>query len=377
MPGTRKFWIKDDVSSLSDRFKPISPIGQGAFGIVFSATLKSNSGEVVVAIKKLKNIFATCGSFQRVLQEIFILQAVSHENVLRLRELIVPKGGSFDEVYLVTDFMETDLGAVIKSPQELDSAHIKVIFFQVVQGLEYIHSLNLIHGDVKPRNILLNSNCDVKICDFGLATVAESRYSIDTCTRWYRSPEALLLGSYPDFKGDVFSVGCVLGEMVARKPLLPGVDDEDQLMVYLKRFGAPFDDMDWIDIDTRIHLISMKFDLPSPDLEKYLYNKGKGNPDREELCLLQSLCNLDPNKRPTMTTILSEAWFGDLRKHRKQRSQPTVVKTDVPVGRTGQDAWRKLMRDIAATATRTTDSRNPEPFDVHLKVIASSDFTPR
>mmetsp|Transcript_30259 Transcript_30259/g.90696 ORF Transcript_30259/g.90696 Transcript_30259/m.90696 type:complete len:195 (-) Transcript_30259:7-591(-) len=140
--------------------------------------------------------------------------------------------------------METDLHAVIRAAI-LEDIHKKYVVYQLLKALKYMHSGELLHRDIKPSNLLLNSDCHVKLCDFGLCrSVAEcegpSPVLTDyVATRWYRAPE-ILLGSPVYTKGvDMWAVGCILGEMLNGKPIFPGTSTVNQLEKVLETTGQP------------------------------------------------------------------------------------------------------------------------------------------
>jgi mitogen-activated protein kinase 1/3 len=146
----------------------------------------------------------------------------------------------FIDVYLVTDLMETDLHRIIYSKQKLSIDHVQYFIYQVLRGLKYIHSCGVLHRDLKPSNLLVNSNCDLKICDFGLARGIEGKANEDgragtmllteyVVTRWYRAPEIMLACHEYSYPIDVYSVGCILAELILRKPWAPGEDYIDQV----------------------------------------------------------------------------------------------------------------------------------------------------
>ena len=106
----------------------------------------------------------------RTYRELKIQRLLDHENILSIKRILNPKDrASFNEIYVVTELMETDLSQIIKSNQPLSDDHIQFFLYQILRGLKYIHSAGIYHRDLKPRNLLVNSNCDLKICDFGLA----------------------------------------------------------------------------------------------------------------------------------------------------------------------------------------------------------------
>jgi len=151
-------------------------------------------------------------------------------------------------VYLVQELMETDLHRVIRT-QELSDDHCQYFVYQTLRALKALHSADVLHRDLKPSNLLLNANCDLKVCDFGLArsarpppNVANDSSTFMTeyvATRWYRAPEVMLTFKEYTRAIDIWSVGCVLAEMLSGKPLFPGRDYHDQLSIILDILGTP------------------------------------------------------------------------------------------------------------------------------------------
>ena len=159
----------------------------GAYGVVCAAH-DEVAGEAV-AIKKISNAFEHATYTKRTLREIRLLRLLQHDNVIRLRTLLPPvKSDGFKDLYIISDLMETDLSSVIKSPQPLSDDHVQFFIYQVLRGVKFLHSSvpPVTHRDLKPRNLLVNSNCDLKICDFGLArggTRARRRPTSDRAPR--------------------------------------------------------------------------------------------------------------------------------------------------------------------------------------------------
>jgi serine/threonine protein kinase len=211
--GKATYKVKGTTFEVDDRYEVKKKIGQGAYGLICAATDKS-TGETV-AVKKIANAFEDAIDCKRTLREIRLLQHFNHENVLNLRDIMLPPAGALSEwndIYLALELMDTDLHYIIHSKQALTDDHIQYFIYQVLRGLKAIHSAKVLHRDLKPNNLLVNKNCDLKICDFGLARgVDDSRTQQLTeyvVTRWYRAPELLVENATYDQGIDIWSVGC-------------------------------------------------------------------------------------------------------------------------------------------------------------------------
>ena len=142
-------------------------MGGGAYGVVAAALDKDKN--VKVAIKKVENAFEDLIDAKRIYREIKLLRFFNHDNIIKLYEILLPDNPkAFNDIYIVTELMETDLHRVIYSKQKLTDDHIQFFIYQILKATLYMHSANVIHRDLKPSNILLNKQCDVKICDLGL-----------------------------------------------------------------------------------------------------------------------------------------------------------------------------------------------------------------
>lgn len=229
--------------NVSDHYQILEVVGEGAYGIVCSAVHRPTNTKV--AIKKIlpfeKPMFCL-----RTLREIKLLKHFNiHENIISILDIQKPASyETFQEVYLIQELMETDLHRVIKS-QKLSDDHCQYFIYQTLRALKAMHSAQVLHRDLKPSNLLLNSNCDLKICDFGLArSVASSENNFGfmteyVATRWYRAPEIMLTFQEYTTAIDVWSVGCILAEMLSGKPLFPGRDYHNQLWLIMEVLGTP------------------------------------------------------------------------------------------------------------------------------------------
>jgi serine/threonine protein kinase len=161
--------------------------------------------------------------------------------LISILDIEPPTGVDFKDLYIVTDLMETDLHRIIHSPQALSDEHVQYFVYQILRGLKFLHSAGVLHRDLKPSNILVNSNCDLKVCDFGLSRgveeEGEEELTAYVVTRWYRAPEIMLACKNYTSKVDVWAVGCIMGELVKRKVLFPGRDYLDQLRLIMEVLG--------------------------------------------------------------------------------------------------------------------------------------------
>ncbi|NXB93586.1 MK15 kinase, partial [Vidua chalybeata] len=215
-----------------------------AYGIVWRATDRQ-TGETV-AVKKIFDAFRNRTDAQRTFREIMFLQEFGeHPNIIKLLDVIQAENDK--DIYLIFESMETDLHAVIKKGNLLKDIHKCYILYQLLKATKFIHSGNVIHRDQKPSNVLLDAQCSVKLCDFGLARSLCQRGEPQpspvlteyVATRWYRAPE-ILLASRRYTKGvDMWSIGCILGEMLLGKPLFPGTSTMNQIEQILRVIPAP------------------------------------------------------------------------------------------------------------------------------------------
>ncbi|XP_015442183.1 mitogen-activated protein kinase 7 isoform X1 [Pteropus alecto] len=239
----RSFDVTFDVG---DEYEIIETIGNGAYGVVSSARRRLTGQQV--AIKKIPNAFDVVTNAKRTLRELKILKHFKHDNIIAIKDILRPTVpyGEFKSVYVVLDLMESDLHQIIHSSQPLTLEHVRYFLYQLLRGLKYMHSAQVIHRDLKPSNLLVNENCELKIGDFGMArglctSPAEHQYFMTeyVATRWYRAPELMLsLHEYTQAI-DLWSVGCIFGEMLARRQLFPGKNYVHQLQLIMMVLGTP------------------------------------------------------------------------------------------------------------------------------------------
>ena len=238
------FEVDKHKFTVDKRYSMIRSIGSGAYGVVISA--KDFASGTNVAIKMIPKAFHDEIDAKRILREIKLLKHFHHTNIISIQDMMPPLARhvrDFRDVYIVTDLMETDLHRIIYSKQSLSLDHVQYFLYQIMRAVKYMHSANVLHRDLKPSNLLVNSNCDLKVCDFGLARGISPTHDQDlendrrsslllteyVVTRWYRAPEIMLACHEYSKPIDVWSAGCIFAELLGRKPYLAGDDYIDQV----------------------------------------------------------------------------------------------------------------------------------------------------
>ena len=289
-------------------------LGRGAYGVVFAA--KDKQTGKLVAVKRVERIFETVLDAKRCLREVCILSHLKHENITNLLDVTAnPDYTKFDSLIVIMDLMETDLFQIINSPQPITVDHHRFFIYQVLRGLKFIHSANILHRDLKPSNLLVNANCDLKIGDFGLARISQPDENTDflseyVATRWYRPPEVLMnYDSYgPEL--DVWSVGCILAELILRKPLFPGRSTTNQIALIIDVIGSPSEE-DLAQCPSRNARRYVKGLGTKPKIPWKQVFRGKEYED-DELDLIEKMLTWNPDKRITVEQALEHPFMAKL-----------------------------------------------------------------
>lgn len=267
--------------SIPSRYQVRHLIGTGSYGHVCEAyDSKENR---LVAIKKIHRVFEDLVDCKRILREIAILNRLNHDHIVKILDICAPEDTEhFDEIYLVLEIADSDFKKLFRTPVYLSELHVKTLLYNLLVGLKYIHSAGIYHRDLKPANCLVNQDCGVKICDFGLARTVKKPLEMVNCdsninnsnnsmnrksttvatgikndnsqdsegfkqggrflkrqltghvvTRWYRAPELILLQENYTEAIDMWSVGCIFAELLNmlkenvayysdRSPIFPG-----------------------------------------------------------------------------------------------------------------------------------------------------------
>jgi serine/threonine protein kinase len=362
-----QFRVGNTNFDIPKRYQMIKAVGQGAYGCVIAAS-DTETGQAL-AIKNIPNAFNDLIDAKRILREIRLMRHLNHPNLVNLLDLLRPPTlQEFNDVYIVTDLMETDLHRVIHSNQSISDDHVQYFLYQMLVAINYVHSAEVLHRDLKPSNILVNSDCDLKLCDFGLARGIQGMDSGLTeyvVTRWYRAPELLLSSKY-DKQMDVWAIGCILAEMLGRRPLFPGHDYLHQLKIIMDVVGSPSEDS----LDFITNPKAKRFILRQPKKPKVPLSSVYPRATPQCLDLLEKMLVFDPRKRITIQEALAHPYLSLVRDRSVEKTCPTPFdfafeNTDL----TKQKLQELIFEDVCAFHP---DARIPDPVLPATPAVVSS-----
>uniref|UniRef100_A0A8C1ATJ2 mitogen-activated protein kinase n=3 Tax=Cyprinus carpio TaxID=7962 RepID=A0A8C1ATJ2_CYPCA len=342
-PGFYRQELNKTVWEVPERYQNLTPVGSGAYGSEWEHPKWGSAYDVrlrqKVAVKKLSRPFQSLIHSRRTYRELRLLKHMKHENVIGLLDVFTPAASleEFNEVYLVTNLMGADLNNIVKF-QRLSDEHVQFLIYQLLRGLKYIHSAGLIHRDLKPSNVAVNEDCELRILDFGLARQTDDEMTGYVATRWYRAPEIMLNWMHYNQTVDIWSVGCIMGELLKGKVLFPGNDYIDQLKRIMEVVGTPTPDvLKKISSEHAQKYIQSLPHMPQQDLAKIF--RG-ANPLAVDL--LKKMLVLDCDGRISASEALCHPYFSQYHDPEDEPEAPPYDQTPESKDRTLEE-WKELV----------------------------------
>jgi len=301
--------VKDSQKDKLAKYKRLEKIGEGTYGVVYKA--KDRIRNVLVALKKIRLESEDEGTPSTAVREVSILKQLQHPNIVQLYEVIHTE----TSLTLVFEYLDQDLKNYLDAcgDKGIDEYTIKSFLYQLLQGIAHCHKNHILHRDLKPQNLLINMEGELKLADFGLARgfgIPVKKFTHEVVTLWYRPPDVLLGSTNYSTPVDIWGIGCIFAEMVTGRPLFCGTSDSDQLLKIFKVLGTPTL-QEWPEI---VKLPNYKSDFPQykstklklavPKLER-LDKKGQD--------LLLALLQCNPKKRITAEQAMRHPFFDDLK----------------------------------------------------------------
>ncbi|XP_075669503.1 putative serine/threonine-protein kinase At1g54610 [Castanea sativa] len=285
-------------------FEKLEKIGQGTYSNVYKA--RDVTHNKIVALKKVRFDNLDCESVKFMAREIIILRRLDHRNIIKLEGLITSQMSR--SLYLVFEYMEHDLTGLASHPGiKFSEPQVKCYMQQLLSGLDHCHSRGILHRDIKGSNLLIDNNGILKIADFGLANSYDPHHSVPLTSRvvtlWYRPPELLLGASHYGVEVDLWSTGCILGELYSGKPILPGKTEVEQLHKIFKLCGSPSEDY-W----RKLKLPHSTYFRPPQSYRRCVAETMKDFP-AAAVGLLETLLSIDPAHRGTAALALKSEFF--------------------------------------------------------------------
>ncbi|CAM8888442.1 unnamed protein product [Rhodiola kirilowii] len=339
----------------ADSFEKIDKIGQGTYSNVYKA--KDTITGDIVALKKVRFDNLEPESVKFMAREILILRKLDHPNVIKLEGLVTSRMSC--SLYLVFKYMEHDLAGLAASPDiKFTEPQVKCYVHQLLSGLEHCHNNGVLHRDIKGSNLLIDNEGILKIGDFGLASFFDRskkrQMTSRVVTLWYRPPELLLGATDYDVGVDLWSAGCILAELLAGRPIMPGRTEVEQLHKIYKLCGSPSDEY-W----KRSKLPNASLFRPREPYKRRIAETFKDFPS-SSIPLIETLLSIDPAERLTATAALNSDFF----KTKPYACDPSSLPKYPPTKE--MDAKRRddeARRQRAATRTQVDVGKKSRPRD--------------
>lgn len=302
--------------SVYDCYERLDKIDEGTYGVVYRA--KDLATKEIVALKQIKfdASLKKEGFPMAALREIGVLLALSHESIVTVKEMVV--GDDFDKVFMVMDLMEGDLQDAMKrsASSPFPQAEVKTMMYQILSATNHIHSKWILHRDMKTSNILVHKSGRLALCDFGLARKYQIPYKAMTqtvVTLWYRPIELLFGTNYYGPEIDMWSIGCIFGELLKKQAMIQGQGELDQIDKIFKLLGSPTEEV-WPGFASlqNASVLRWKNKEPPTIYDEYPMNSFSGHMtflDQNGFDLLRGLLTLDPKTRLSAEEALKHPYF--------------------------------------------------------------------
>lgn len=295
------------------KYQKLSKIGEGTYGVVYKAKdLQSNR---LVALKKIRLKPEEEGIPSTAIREISLLKELYQLNIVNLLDVI----HTSKKLTLVFEYCDSDLKKIMDGlkGEKLPIDTVKLYLYEMLKGINYIHKHKILHRDLKPQNLLINTNGVLKICDFGLARgfgVPIRIYTNEVVTLWYRAPDILLGSKMYDTSVDIWSIGCIFAEMILGIPMFLGKNENEQLDRIFNLLGTPNDNKyPWLkeSPEWNGYINSETFKkYEKQDIRKIYPNIN----DNDSYDLLEKMIVFDPDKRISAEEALKHPYFNSISK---------------------------------------------------------------
>ncbi|KAE8357384.1 kinase-like domain-containing protein [Aspergillus caelatus] len=295
-------------------FQQLEKLGEGTYATVFKG--RNNQTGELVALKEI-HLDTEEGTPSTAIREISLMKELQHENILSLYDVVHTE----NKLMLVFEYMDKDLKRYMDTHGnrgQLEPNIIKSFVYQLLRGVAHCHENRILHRDLKPQNLLINTKGQLKLADFGLARafgIPVNTFSNEVVTLWYRAPDVLLGSRSYNTSIDIWSIGCILAEMYTGRPLFPGTTNEDQLLKIFRVMGTP-SEISWPGIS--------KFPEYKPDFPVYATQDLRqvvSRIDHLGVDLLRRMLQLRPEMRISAASALKHSWFNDMPRSTSRSAQ--------------------------------------------------------